>query len=302
MTLIGTSTSAFFDRATQDMTGLRAQLEDLQAKLGSGEKLSRSSDNPVAASRLRSLARAERMATVDTSNANRAMSDLQLTDTALSSFSSFIVRAQELATQAANGTLNAAQRAGIGTELEQIHGNLVALANSRDSAGHALFGGETAGQAYMLDGAGNAVYAGTASAGELSLGEGQTVARGLTGPEFLNFSSTNLMAVIKNLGDALQGAVADPAQAARDALGALGEGLDKVTSSQTVIGSRLAWIDLTAERRTELSEMRSSEESDLGATDIASTIANLQQLMLVLEASQASFSKLSGLSLFDQLR
>jgi flagellar hook-associated protein 3 FlgL len=306
MTLIGTSTSAFFDRATQDMTGLRAQLEDLQAKLGSGEKLSRSSDNPVAASRLRSLARAERMASVDTSNANRAMSDLQLTDTALSSFSSFIVRAQELATQAANGTLNAAQRAGIGTELEQIHGNLVALANSRDSAGHALFGGEAAGQAYTLDGAGNAVYAGTASAGELSLGEGQTVSRGLTGPEFLNFnvagSPTNLMAVIKTLGEALQGAAPDPAQAARDALGALGEGLDKVTSSQTVIGSRLAWIDLTAERRTELSEMRSSEESDLGATDIASTIANLQQLMLVLEASQASFSKLSGLSLFNQLR
>ena len=69
-----------------------------------------------------------------------------------------------------------------------------------------------------------------------------------------------------------------------------------------MIGTRLAWIDLTSERRIELSEMRSAEETDLGATDIASTVVQLQEMLTVLEASQASFSKLSGLSLFDQLR
>ena len=35
---------------------------------------------------------------------------------------------------------------------------------------------------------------------------------------------------------------------------------------------------------------------------MATSIAQLQNLMLALEASQASFSRLSGLSLFDQLR
>jgi hypothetical protein len=44
------------------------------------------------------------------------------------------------------------------------------------------------------------------------------------------------------------------------------------------------------------------EQADIGGTDIASTVTQLQQAMLVLEASQASFAKLSGLSLFDQLR
>lgn len=306
MTLISTSTSAFYERATQDISSLRARAEAMQDQLGRGEKLSRSSDDPVAASRLRVLARADRLSTIDTANANRATSDLALTDSALSSFAEFVTRAQELTTQAANGTLTGAQRASIATELGQIHGNLVALANARDSAGHALFGGETAGNAYTLDAAGNAVYAGTASAGSLELGDGQAVARGLTGPEFLNFSvngnPTDLMAVIKQLASDLQGGAADPAQAARDALGALNDGLDKVTTGQTLVGARLAWIDLTTERRTDLSEMRSSEEADIGATDIASTIANLQQLMTVLEASQASFSRLANLSLFDQLR
>ena len=202
--------------------------------------------------------------------------------------------------------LSPSQRAGIGTDLLAIHGNLVALANTRDGAGHALFGGETAGQAYALNGAGNAVYTGTAASGELALGDGQSVKRSLTGPEFLNFTAsgipTDLMAVMKTLGEALQGAAADPAQAARNALGTLGEALDTVTTGQTQIGARLAWIDLTTERRTMLSEMNAGEEAEIGGTDMAGTIAELQQVMLVLEASQASFAKLANLSLFDLLR
>jgi flagellar hook-associated protein 3 FlgL len=306
MTAIANSTSAFYERSAMDISALRARAESLQSQLSSGSKLARSSDNPVAASRLRNLSRSSQLSNVDASNANRASSDLKLADTALSSFGEYIIRAQELTTQAANGTLTASQRAGIGTELLQIHGNLVALANTKDSTGHALFGGETAGGAYALDGAGNAVYGGTASAGDLPLGDGQSVKRSLTGPEFLNFSvagnPTDLMAVIKGLGEALQGAVADPAGAARAGLDALGQGLDAITTGQTLVGARLAWIELTTERRTTLAELNAGEEAEVGGTDIAASIAELQQVMLVLEASQASFARLANLSLFDVLR
>jgi flagellar hook-associated protein 3 FlgL len=47
--------------------------------------------------------------------------------------------------------------------------------------------------------------------------------------------------------------------------------------------------------------MRAAEQADLGGTDIAETVARLQQAMLVLEASQASFARLAGLSLFERL-
>ena len=303
MTIIGTSTSAFYDRSTLDIGALRARAEELQQQLSQGEKLSRSSDDPLSASRLRTLSRAGQLSGIDMANANRAASDLMLTDGALSSFTEYIIRAQELATQAANGILTAAQRSGIGAELAQLHGNLVSLANARDSAGHALFGGETPGDAYAVDGLGNASYIGTASAGEVPLGEGQSVSRGLTGPDFLDFTvngnPTNLMAAVKALAEALQGGSPDPAGAARSALDTLGAGLDAVTTSQTIVGTRLAWIDLTMERRTELAELRSGEEAEIGGTDLAAGIAELQQIMLVLEASQASFAKLASLSLFE---
>lgn len=300
------STSAFYQRSGLELTTLRTRAEDLQASLASGERLARSSDDPVAASQLRSLGRADSFSAIDQAAAGRASADLLITDSALSTFADYIIRAQELATQAASGVLTASQRSGIGTELSQLSQELVRLANTRDAAGHALFGGETAGDAYTIDATGAAVYAGTATAGELPLGDGQTVTRGLTGPEFLNFASngtpTTLFAVVQGLADALQGAAADPAQAARDALGALGDGLETVTTAQTVVGARLNWIDLVGERRTQLGEMRAEQQAETGGTDIAATVTRLQHVMTVLEASQASFVQLARLSLFDLLR
>lgn len=305
MSSISTSTAAFFDRSTTDIATLRKRAETLQEQIGGGDKLSRSSDDPVAASRLRMLSRADSLSKIDDTNAGRANADLTLADSALSTFADYVTRAKDLATQAANGTLTVDQRAGIGYELEQIYGNLISLANSRDSNGHSLFGGEAPGDAYTVDASGNATYVGTASSGDLALGDGQKITRGITGPEFLNYdvngTPTNLLAVVKGLADDLQAGTGDRQQAARDGMSALEVGLDTITTGQTVIGSRLNWIELTGDRRTNLGELRATEQDKIGGTDLATAISELQQTMTVLEASQASFTKLAGLSLFNML-
>lgn len=304
-TTISTSTGAFFERARNGMNGLRAQAEALQSQLDSGSKLSRSSDNPVAASRLRALSRLEALSQIDTANADRADADLSLAGGAIEDMADAVIRAKELATQAASSTLTGDQRKSIAAELEQIHTNLLALSNARDSNGHALFGGEATGDAYRLDAAGNAVYIGTAQAEELSLGEGQSVARSMTGPQVLSFTdangnATDVMATVKALSDALK--AGGGASVAADALAGLQTGVDTLTTAQTVIGSRLNWIELTGDRRTDLSELRSTEQADIGGTDLATTILRLQETLTVLDASQAGFGRLASLSLFDQLR
>ena len=296
------STAAFYARSTGSIASLRARAEGLQGDLARGERLTRSSQDPLAAARLRALSRADSLAAIDSDAANRAAADLQLADDALSGFSDAIGRARELATQAATGTLNPQQRAAIGTELAQLNAGLVSLANARDSAGHALFGGEAAGAAYTLDPTGNAAYAGTASAGQLDLGDGQNVVRGVTGPEFLNFGGSDLFATLKGLADALQGSSPDPAGAARTALTSLETGLATVTTTQTVVGARLNRIDLAVTHAAQRGEARAIEQAAVGGTDIAATVTRLQQTMTVLEASQASFARLSGLSLFDLIR
>lgn len=305
MTTISTSTSAFYERSSMDIADLRARAEGLQSDLSRGQRIARSSDDPVGASRLRQLQRADATSQIDVANAAKATTNLQLTDSALGSFADYVTRIQELTTQAANGTMTDAERAGIGAEIGQIRSNMIQLANSRDVEGGALFGGQSAGDAYAVAANGTATYTGTGAAGDLPLGDGQNVTRGLTGPEFLAFpagsSSPDLLTALKTLSDALQAGGAAAQQAARDGLAALGQGMDQITTAQTVVGTRLAWVDLTTERRTNLTEMRSNEETQVGGTDIASTVARLQETMTVLEASQASFTKLASLSLFSLL-
>ena len=306
MSIYGTGTSAFYARSRFDMAALRSQAEKTQGQLSSGKRLERSSDDPVAASRLRTLDRQDRLGEVDVSNTNRAAGDLGLADAALRSIADLVTRVRDLSIQAGSETLNDTQRAAIGIEIGEIHNQLVSLANARDAGGHALFGGEATGDAYAVDGAGQAVYLGTAASGEVELGEGQTVIRSITGPETFQIdvggTPANLLNVVKDLSLALDGAVPDTAQAARDALGGLTAGIDNIATNQTVLGARLVWLDFVGERQVDLGEMRATEEADKGGVDIAEGMIRLQETMTVLQASQAGFTRLSGLSLFDHIR
>ena len=299
------STAAFYERATGQLSSLRKRAETLQSQIGSGERLVSAADDPAAAAKLRSLARAERFASVDTRNAQRAATDLRLADEALGSVADIVIRARELALQASGSAQTDGALAAIGTEVANLRENLIYLANSRDASGNALFGGETAGQAYALV-AGTVTYQGSATAPATDLGDGQAVTRSITGPEFLAFTGaggpSDLFLALEQLASGLAGGGAGAVAAASAALGELDAGLEQVTTAQTVIGTRQAWIETIDERRVATGELLAEERASVGGADLASTITRLQELLTVLEASQASFVRLSGMSLFNQLR
>ena len=113
---ISNSTSAFYRRSLQQMNDLRADAERLQAQVSSGERLAQSSDDPVAASRLRALARADRLAGVDAAHAAQASEELGQGAEAIQDIANAVIRARELALWAATETLSDAERAGIAEE------------------------------------------------------------------------------------------------------------------------------------------------------------------------------------------
>jgi flagellar hook-associated protein 3 FlgL len=302
--MISLSTSAFYEQSARQIGSLRAEADNLQRQIGTGERLSRSSDDPIAAARLRTLNRSQRLAEVDQRNSDMAQTDLKMTDNALGSIAYVIGRAKELAAQAANGTLNPGQRAAIGVEIAGLKQSLVVVANSRNGSGHALFGGQAAGAAYADSGAG-ANYLGTASTDSVDLGDGQTVTPSMTGPEIFQFdvsgSPTDLFTVLGTLAAALQGS-GDQIAASHDAMDGLDAALGKVTTAQTVLGARMGWIEMMDQRREATGELISDEQSSVGGADLATTMTRLQEITTVLQASQASFVRLSNLTLFDMLR
>ena len=303
--MINLSTGAFYERGTRQISSLRSQAESLQQQIGTGERLERSSDDPVAAARLRMLSRNERIANVDTRNSQLAEADLSLTDQALGSVADLVVRVRELAVQATNSTLSDDQRAAIGAEVAGLRENLILLANGRNIAGHSLLGGQASGAAYA-DNGGTIQFVGTTEITPLEIGEGQTVVPGLTGPEVFQFDtangSTDLFTVLGDLAAVLKAGGQGAAEAGAASLADLDAGLEKVTTAQTVVGARLNWIDLMTERREANAERVADERSNVGGADIAVTMSRLQETLTVLEASQASFVRLANLSLFSMLR
>lgn len=302
--MISLSTSAFYERATRQVGELRAQAEKLQEQMGTGERLSRSSDDPVAAARLRTLERSERLAQIDQRSSDLASTDLKMTDDALGSLATLVIRARELATRAANDTLSDEQRAAIGGEVESLQQAVLQIANGRNSAGKALFGGQTTGAAYEESG-GTIAYVGTAAKEPVDLGDGQSVVPALTGPEAFAFevdgAPTDLFAVLGGLAAALKGG-GDPVAASGEALDGLAAGLDRITTAQTVVGARLGWVEVMDERRVATGELVTDEQNAIGGVDLAVTMTRLQEVSTVLEFSQASFVRLSGLSLFNMMR
>ena len=282
--------------------------ESLQEQIASGQRLERSSDDPVAAARLRMLDREERISSVDTRNSQTAENNLKFADQAFSQVATMISRARELALLAASATTSDEQRASVATELDGLRQNLLGIANGRNAAGHALFGGQAAGNAYQIDSAtGVATYVGTATVDPVEIGEGQEITPGNTGPEVFGFNNaagvdTDIFAELAALSTALRGGGQAAADAARDGLTMLDTSFDKVTTAQTVLGSRLAWLEVMTDRRTDNLERIADERSVMGGADPAVTMSRLQEMLTVLEASQSSFVRLANLNLFSMLR
>ena len=304
MLVVTNSTAVFFRRAQADMGVLRAEAETLQQQVATGSRLQRSSNDPVASARLRSLDRAERLAGVESANAARASEELSSASARLSDIANALIRARELSLQAASDATSPAIRSVLADEIAQLRESVLASANAVSLTGRALFGGDRAAPAYVLDAAGNASYAGAPTSVALEIATGVSIERGLTGPAAFGFdrggSPTDVFAFLLELEAGLRSGV-DPAQFARDAVQDLDGAIAAIGKGQTVIGARLGWIETVQDAQTQRLEDRAEETGAIGGVDLAVALTRMQQALTVLEASQASFARLASLSLFNRL-
>lgn len=299
------STLGFHRAATAQQAGLRSEAEALQRQVSTGERLERPSDDPVAAARLRALDRTERLAQVEETNALRAREELGAASDRMADMASTLARARELAVQAANGATSPQGRAAIATEIASLRETLFSLANSTGSNGEPLFAGQGTGPAYTRAADGSVTYTGSGAPGELEVGPGIAVQRGIAGPSFLSFdhggTASDVFALLGTLEQGLRGATGDPAGAARDSLPGFDAAIAALGQGQTVVGTRLAWVETVETIASQMGEARAEEATAVGGADLAASLSRLQQVMTALEASQASYARLASLSLFDRI-
>jgi flagellar hook-associated protein 3 FlgL len=298
MTFIPTTTRGFYDRSQSAMSRLNADAVRLTTQISTGSRLLAPSDDSVGWQRLQGLAQASADAVVDERNLDLAASVLAQAETALDQISQQLQRAFELATQAGNGTLSDEARSAIGTELSGILDSIVTLANTRDARGAPLFGGQGDGAA-VTPGAGGTLAFAAGEASAIPIGDGQSVEASTNARRFLALpDGTDVGATITAMVAALSAGEALPAGTADD-LKAIG---DQTIQAQAAVGARAARVELVGAQFAQAATDREATRSGIEDVDLSQAITDLQKTMTVLQATQASFSKLSSLSLFDYLR
>lgn len=294
------STSVFYDRAASAISSTSAKTDALNTQIASTKKFQAPSDDSVAYQRLAGLSRSTADGKSYDANLTMAGSLLQQADTTLSAMTTQLQKASELAIQANNGTLNATQRAVIGQQLSGIADTIAGLANIKDLRGQPLFGGADGGDAVTKKADGSYTYAETAPSA-IPIGDGQTVQAGETASRVLTFGDKDALGVIAGLAAALQSGE-ELGTAGATAIDDLSSAGTQVTAMQASLGARAARVDLQQAAQKDIATDREDVRSGIEDTDVVAATVELQKQMTILNATSASFTKLSSLSLFNYLK
>lgn len=300
------STSFLFDRATERMSTIQNKLATTQAQLSVSKQILAPSDAPDQAAAIQRLKGEVERQTSHGELLKSALNRYQTEETAMSAASNIMVRLKELSIQAANDTLGPDDRKAIGSEMRALRDQLLSLGNTRDDSGNYLFSGtRVKTPAFAKTPEGAVVYQGDETPTRIPAGVERTVQYTRSGTDVFQrvvrengsavgfFSALDQMidAVNTNQTSGIQQGIADIDQMSNS----LTLSIAQTGADQQVVQSQLDVLEETKLRlRTTL--------SDIEDLDYAEAVTRMNKEVMALEAAMGSFSKISGLSLFDYIR
>ena len=137
------SSKLFNEQQVRAFQNLRADMQGIQEKISSGNKINRASDDPMGAVNLSAAKEQQMLIDQFTKNSDVAFMRLDLSDKTLSEFTSVLTRMTELGATAGNGIYDGFGHQAILQEMEQLFEVAVSLANTTDSLGRPLFSGRS---------------------------------------------------------------------------------------------------------------------------------------------------------------
>lgn len=292
-------------RVTQNMMTSRSlnslqlslnRLARVQEQVSTGRVLNRPSDSPTdttAAMRIRaSLADQRQYAR----NAQDGLGWLGQIDATLTSVTDQVRRARDLALQGANsGSMSTQAREALATEVEQIREGMLASANTT-YLGRPVFGGITAGsQAYDASG----TFVGVAGVVSRTVADGSVVAVNVDATAAFGPAGGDVFADLDALALALR--TGDDA-GILTGIGALSDGLDRVTATLADVGTRALRVERAALAAGDKELALTTSLSELENTDLPRAMVDLQMQEVAYQAALASTARVMQPSLLDFLR
>jgi flagellar hook-associated protein 3 FlgL len=301
------STSMFFDKANAQLGSVQNSLAKTQQQLSSGKQITKPSDMPDKAALVTRLE--SEIARQNTYQGNIKAVEIRLTgeETALKNTSDVMIRMKELAMQAANDTLSAADRKTVSLELSELRNQALSLANSQDANGNYYFSGSRVSQLpFGPDAKGVVVYQGDQARMVINVGDNRRMNLNLPGSDaFSNVvrddgkggrTGVGFFQSLNDLIDAVKGSNRVGIQRGISEIDVLQQGLSDATAK---VGTDLNVVDAQNNVLDEITLRLKSTMSDIQDLDYTEAITKMNKDSLALEAAQSSFAKISKLSLFN---
>ena len=166
------SSALFSERMLARFSDMNEAIQLRQTKISTGQAINEASDAPIDAVRLSALGEVTSRVERYTTNLTVAQRRLSLGDDTLSSADNLYTRLREVQLSAASDTISASDRASIKLEIDGINEQVLALANTTDTAGQALFGGyATDLEPFLKNADGSVSYMGDAGDHTLAAGD-----------------------------------------------------------------------------------------------------------------------------------
>ena len=288
------STAQYYKTNTEQLQSRQNKVAEIQAKLGSGKQRLHPSENPSKADLISRLESAKERQGVYGKNLDAIQTRLTAEETVLTSMTQIMQRVTELTVQGATDTVAAEDRVVIAAEIKALRDELLNLANTQDINGNDIFSG-TAVQApaFVESSSGVVSYNGDYGRLEINVSDVRSVSINTIGPEL--FSSSDFATI----DDLVTKLIGDDGPGIRAALTTIEDINNKLTTTYGSMAGRVVAIESQREI-LEDTELRLTEllqrEDDL---DYATAVTELTRESVALQALQASFAKLSNLTLFN---
>lgn len=301
------STSSFYASGAARINELQSSVAKIQDQIASGKRIQNPSDDPIAAARILDMTQSQSQNAQFAVNRRNVSGALNLTDGILSSSATALQDVQSLTINAGSGTSSDSDRKAMALAVNASLEQLLSLANSTDAEGNSMFAGyKTSSPAFTKTAAG-ITYSGDQGAVSVQVDTARQMSLNNSGDKVFQGGGQDVFKTLTDLVNLLNTPADTPAAKAaltaglKTAADGVAGSLDSVILARTTIGSNLKSLDALDEAGATKDFNFTKSISDLQDLDYNTAVTQLTAQKTMLEAAQASFVKISGLSLFSYI-
>jgi flagellar hook-associated protein 3 FlgL len=260
------------DSILTSLSSVENQLTAASQVASSGQKINAPSDDPVGAAQLARVRASVAQATAYQSTISTVQGDLTLSESSLASAVDVVQSAQQIALEAADGSVPASDLKSMAGQISQLQSQLLSIANQKGTTGYLFSGSQTSTAAFSATG----VFQGDDTDRVADLGAGNTAVVNVSGAKA--FTAAGGIDVFGAL-TALQTALNNNDSAGISAgVNALTQASSQITAAEGDAGIKLDRVTTAASVQQQTQLSLASTQNDLSAADPAQAYTQLQTM------------------------